>query len=113
MAPPCDAACMKIIINTGFMAILAPALSAHLKFGDPAAVAASKLGTAAKIHRDMLQAVGVRPDATGFTGCEQAKALVAWLSGNKAAAPEVKLIDKWTADVWASIAALAAGKFPA
>lgn len=112
MAPPCDAACMKIIINTGFMAVLAPALSAHLKFGSEAAIAASKLGRAATIHRDMLQAAGVHPDATGFSGCEQAKALVAWLTSGKAV-PDVKLLNKWEAEVWSAIANLAAGKFPA
>lgn len=110
MAPPCDTACQKIIINTGFMAVLGPALSAHLKFGDVAAIAASKLGTVAKLHRDMLEAAGMRADITSFAGCDQAKALVSWLTGK--AVPDAKLMDKWAADIWKAIADLAAGKMP-
>jgi hypothetical protein len=111
MAPPCDAACQKIIINTGFMSILAPELSAHLKFGDPAAVSASKLGRAAKTLHDMLQAVGIHADSTSFTGCDEAKTLLAWLTGKGVA--DAKLMDKWTANLWSACSDLAAGKIPA
>lgn len=105
---PCDAACIKIIINTGFMATLAPVLAKRNLGG---AVAAGKLGIAARVYADMLASVGLKASVEDFKGCDQATLLVAWIMGEQAPI-DSELMDKWTADIWSAIADLAAGKLP-
>lgn len=103
---PCDAACRKIIINTGFMATLAPMIEG------PEAAA---LAAAARTHRDMLAALGyglTHPDESrDFGGCEQAQLLVAWIADPSKA--DADTMNAWTAELWSQIAGLAAGKHPA
>lgn len=122
---PCDAACQKIIINTGFMATLAPILAKQHAALAPTsrpsvaiAMSATKLSEAASVLRDMLTARGLTVDKSNeFDSCEQARTLVAWIDGVNTdagpSAPEaVTKMDAWTADIWKTIEDLAAGKFP-
>lgn len=111
---PCDPACKKLIINTGFMAILAPALADLLTHGSAGHTAASKLSVAAHIHTKMLAAAGLTPSFDDFNGCDHAKLLIQWIDGKgeMVAISHVGQMQKWTADIWSAIADLAAGKLP-
>lgn len=108
---PCDAACIKIIINTGFMAALAPVLAGQMASGSQTQNAARRLGEAARAHTDMTAVLGLSGTPDGFEGCDQARKLVVWIRGLVALDADV-LMDKWTADIWSAIADLAAGKLP-
>lgn len=105
---PCDAACMKIILNTGLMAALGPRLKqAHQS------AAAFDLAAAAETLSGMHAAVGLVPSLSYFpvTGCEQAKMIVGWIKDPSSFNSEKA--KQWTADIWFAIADLAAGKLPA
>src|SRR4051794_32212915 len=105
--PPC-----KIILNGSFMATLAPVLAAKWHVDQTEiGKSASLLGIAARAQTEMLAALKFTIAASDgeFDGCEQAQALVRWIRGEE---PNVQLMDKWTKDLWSSIADLAAGKLP-
>lgn len=113
--PGCDAACQKIIINTGFMAELSRILAKNTGFVQ-IRTAAEILQVAAETHQAMLSAAGLTAVADeGWGGCEQAQLLVQWISdvhedpdkGNK-----IALMGKWADDIWSAIADLADGKLP-
>lgn len=115
MAPPCDAACMKIIINTGFMAALAPVLATHTGY-HPIRAAATRLAEVAEAYSKMLAAVGVAINIEGdWEGCEQAKKLMQWSEEDPASgdvADKLLQIEEWIVAIWSAIAELAAGKMP-
>lgn len=107
----CDAACIKHILNSSFMATLAPMVDGP---------EASALATAAQIHSDMLAALGytVTPEqARDFGGCEQAQHLVRWIREDvipgAGLTNRAEKMNKWTAELWKQIVDLAAGKLPA
>lgn len=106
----CDAACIKHILNSGFMATLAPLV---------AGPEASALAEAARVHSDMLATLGyaAAPDKLAtFDGCEQAKLLVQWIREEVipggGLTDRAEKMNKWTAELWKQIADLAAGKLP-
>lgn len=102
--PDCNAACQKIIINTGFMAALAPTLAEHHK-----SAATHRLCEAARILSQMHAAVGLLPSPDGFAGCNEAKQLVEWIKDPSKI--DIGTVTRWTDDIWSAIADLAAGKF--
>lgn len=112
---PCDAACIKIIINTGFMAALAPVLAKNTGFIQ-IRTAAEVLGVAAETHQQMLAAAGLTAVAEeGWGGCEQAQYLVRWideLHEDPDKENKIALMTKWSDDLWSAINDLAAGKLP-
>lgn len=108
MAPPCDAACMKLIINTRLIAALAPALIARCT-EHVSREAAFRLHSAASIHVGMIAALDFAASSDGFAGCEQAQTIVRWITND---AVEADLMDKWTAEIWSAIADLVAWKLP-
>ena len=109
---PCDAACMKIIINGRFMAALAPALAARYGTHHRVGASAMKLAQAVDIQNQMLKAMGLDVhESEGFGGCEQAKLLVHWLTDGPTPDASDRM-DTWTAKIWRRIADLAAGKTP-
>lgn len=113
---PCNAACIKIIINTGFMATLAPILAKNTGFIE-IRTAAEVLAVAADTHQRMLAAAGLTAVAEeGWGGCKQAQYLVRWiydLHEDPVKDNKIALMGKWTDDLWIAVADLAAGKLPA
>jgi|GEM_PF-3347491 len=108
----CDAACIKNIINGQFMATLAPILAestSNAQIRD----AAKGLGIAAAAQAEMFDALGFiiasEERSASFSGCAQAQALVKWIVAGSDVANVDKMLN-WTADIWKSIADLAAGK---
>lgn len=102
--PDCNPACQKIIINTGFMAALAPILATRHK-----SVATFQLSEAAQALTRMHAAVGLVPSSDGFAGCNEAKQLVEWIKDPSKI--DIGTVTRWTDDIWSAIADLAAGKF--
>jgi ribose/xylose/arabinose/galactoside ABC-type transport system permease subunit len=111
---PCDAACVKIIINGHFMAILAPKIGVHRGAADAIGRAALKLADAARTLGEMAATRGITASATdGTESCEQAKTLIQWIKSGEYPADADARMDAWTAELWRQINAIAAGKFPA
>ncbi len=106
--PDCDAACRKIIINTGNMAILAPQL-AHATGDTPAGRSAIRLFETASTLTRMHAAAGLKPCPDDFTGCDEAVTLLEWIADPSKA--DAAKLDEWTAETYRHIANLAAGKF--
>lgn len=106
---------MKIIINTGFMATLAPALLLDRASDGVQQKAASRLADVAQLHVEMIAAVGLAPSPDGFSGCDQAKKLVEWIKtpayGDEGK-ERAELMNQWAVDIWSAITDLAAGKLP-
>lgn len=115
---PCDAACMKIIINTMLMAVLAHILADEYAAGADTSdgsrhisEAASRLSVAANAYREMLRDLGITVKLEAdWEGCEQAQALVRWIVTDEQ--PDIESINTWNRAIWSAIADLAAGKLP-
>lgn len=96
-----DPSVKKIINNSAFIANLAPLIDT------PEAAA---LATAARTYSNILRDLGIDIDTEGFEGCDQAQALVRWITTAEKA--DADQMNKWTADIWSAIADLAAEKLP-
>jgi len=74
---------------------------------------ASALAAAARTYANILRDLGITVDTEGFDGCEQAKLLVHWITGESGPTPDAGArMNEWTADIWSAIADLAAGQLP-
>lgn len=100
-ASPACPACKKIINNYVFIKNLAPLVTSEKS---------SWLAAVANAYSDIISALGIKPSFEGFTGCDEAKTLLSWISGK--VEPDDELVQKWVDTFLAEIGELAAGKMP-
>ncbi len=109
---PCPAC--KIILNGGFMAVLAHHLAQHCGKG-PVAAGAASLADAARILTGMLATAGLKMDPEHLAGCNQATLLVKWIREGITESERTDVLTKlneWYEETWGYITDLAAGKLP-